>query len=91
MPKSPKIPIPDRLATVHDYLIYKHPWVQGLKLTPEAEAKLRIGYKPRGVLAGYVVFPLYAEDKHGKPKLVSYMAWHPERGLRFPPLLAERV
>jgi hypothetical protein len=94
MPSTePKRPIPDKCATIHDYLEYEHPLVQGLNLTPEAAAKLKIGYKPTGLLTGRVVFPLYAEDEHGKPKLVSYMGWHPDKDppLEFPPSLSKRI
>jgi hypothetical protein len=86
---EPRMPPVPTIATFHDYLMYEHPLVQRLCLTPAAAAKLRIGFNARTpILNGYVCFPLYADGK-----LVSWMGWNPDCDppLVFPHKISERI
>jgi len=72
---------PVGLAKVRTYLVWDHPKVAELGLTPQQAERLGIGYKPKGMFRGSVVVPLH--ERSGK--LIGY-AGITELGLTFPDL-----
>lgn len=59
-------------------LQYQHEWVQELGFSPERAQELGIGYRKGGILPKMLLFPI--RDPAGR--LLGYMAWSPEKGLK---------
>lgn len=53
----------NKLEKVAARLLWEHPEVQALGLTPEMAEALMVGYDKRGMMKGRVLFPLYREDE----------------------------
>lgn len=80
--------VPDKLLKVAEGLEHEHEEVQVLGITPDTAKALGIGYKPRGVLAGRVLFPVYQNGQ-----LAGYVGYAPDLdpAFKFPPNLADQT
>jgi hypothetical protein len=75
-----------RLIKIADRLDHEHPDVLALGLSPETAEDLGVGYDPKGVMRGRVLFPLYRDGV-----LTAFMGFAPnmEPMVKFPSQLTE--
>lgn len=68
------------------YLVYEHETVQALGLDPKAAENLGVGFAPKGLMRGRIVFPIY-----GYGVLLGYIGVQPGADVKLPGNLKEKT